>query len=245
MKRWAILTVALYAVILLLLTVPLFLAYGFKWSLHAPPHVAMTVSLTDAFDLYREWGYWVWLGVMVLGQALLLFVPVRIAERRLTARRHVLVPVITAAFLLANVVLGAVFAVASAVFGDKAGGIFELFGNGNAAIELLNVAFFPVLLWVIWGFVFYRSSKTLDADSLTKHLTRRLLRGSILELLVAVPSHIIVRGRDDCCAPMGSFWGIVTGLTVMLLSFGPGVFFLFVERMARLRPKSPEDPNPS
>ena len=137
---------------------------------------------------------------------------------------------------------GAVVAVACAVFRDKVGDIFDLFGNSIVG-EALNVAFFPVLLWVIWGFVFYRSSKALDPDSLTRHLTRRLLRGSILELLVAVPSHIIVRGRDDCCAPAGSFFGIVTGLTVMLLSFGPGVFFLFVERMARLRPKSPEDPN--
>src|ERR1041385_3373551 len=93
MKRWAILTVSLYTVILLLLTVPLALAYGFRWSLQTPPHLAMTVSLTDAFDLYREWGYWVWLGVMVLGQALLLLVPVRRAERRMIARRHGLVPV--------------------------------------------------------------------------------------------------------------------------------------------------------
>jgi hypothetical protein len=34
-----------------------------------------------------------------------------------------------------------------------------------------------------------------------KRATRWLLRGSILELLVAVPSHVIVRRRDDCCAP--------------------------------------------
>jgi len=56
---------------------------------------------------------------------------------------------------------------------------------------------------------------------------------------VAVPSHIIVRRRGDCCAPIGTFWGIVTGISVMLLCFGPGVFFLFVERCQRLQPKSP------
>ncbi len=63
-----------------------------------------------------------------------------------------------------------------------------------------------------------------------------LLRGSILELLVAVPSHIVVRQRGVCCAPAGTFWGITTGLAVMLLAFGPGVFFLYVARCRRLRP---------
>jgi len=43
--------------------------------------------------------------------------------------------------------------------------------------------------------------------------------------------------RHDCCAPGGTFWGIAAGISVMLLCFGPGVFFLFVERFQRLRPK--------
>jgi hypothetical protein len=92
------------------------------------------------------------------------------------------------------------------------------------------------LLWIIWGVVFYRYARADDPEVLTKRATRWLLRGSILELLVAVPSHIVVRHRNDCCAPIGTFWGIVTGISIMLLSFGPGVFFLFVERCQRLHP---------
>jgi hypothetical protein len=71
-----------------------------------------------------------------------------------------------------------------------------------------------------------------------RRLTAWLLRGSILELLVAVPAHVIVRQREDCCAPAATFWGLATGLTVMLMSFGPGVFFLFAARMRRLKPKA-------
>ena len=81
--------------------------------------------------------------------------------------------------------------------------------------------------------MFYRYAKDDDPNALVKRSTRWLLRGSILELLVAVPSHIIVRRRDDCCAPMGTFWGITTGISIMLLCFGPGVFFLFAERIRR------------
>jgi hypothetical protein len=86
----------------------------------------------------------------------------------------------------------------------------------------------------------FAASPNPTTRTLLKRMHRWLLRGSILELLVAVPSHIIVRRRGDCCAPLGTFWGIATGISVMLLCFGPGVFFLFVERFERLKPKSLE-----
>jgi hypothetical protein len=91
------------------------------------------------------------------------------------------------------------------------------------------------VFWVIWALVFHSFAKSDEPDSLIKRSTRWLLRGSILELLIAVPSHVIVRRRDDCCAPMGTFWGIATGISVMLLCFGPGVYFLFVERFGRFK----------
>ena len=58
-----------------------------------------------------------------------------------------------------------------------------------------------------------------------------LLRGTILELLIAVPSHIIVRHRDFCCAHGITAAGIATGLAVMLISFGPGIYYLYAERI--------------
>ena len=73
-------------------------------------------------------------------------------------------------------------------------------------------------------------------------LTKWLIRGSILELLVAVPSHVIVREREYCCAGFITFWGIVTGVSVMLLAFGPAVFFLFAKRFGRLKPKAENEP---
>ena len=96
---------------------------------------------------------------------------------------------------------------------------------------------------MIWALVIFRRfAKSDEPDALLKRTTRWLLRGSILELIIAVPSHVIVRRRDDCCAPVGTFWGIATGISVMLLCFGPGVFFLFVERCRKLKPK-PADKN--
>lgn len=260
MKRWAILTVLLYLLILLLMTVPMALLYGVRWWFANDGSVTTLseVSLHEALATFRDWGYWMWLAVMVLCQALLLVVPVGVAERRLTPRRHVLVPVVTTAFLLSNILFFAGFSILCAAKGDDAIKLFEAMGRlfarsplvtgtarrvgfvpSNDAFRSLVLAGVVVALWLMWGLVFYRFAKTDEPEALVKRTTSWLLRGSILELLVAVPSHIIVRGRNDCCAPAGTFWGITTGLTVMLLSFGPGVFFLFVERMHRLRPRQP------
>jgi hypothetical protein len=65
-----------------------------------------------------------------------------------------------------------------------------------------------------------------------------LLAGSILELLIAVPTHIIARWRNYCCAGFMTFWGLVTGLSVLLFAFGPGMFILFVRRLHSVTPPS-------
>ena len=110
--------------------------------------------------------------------------------------------------------------------------------EGTAILDyLFGTITVIAVLWLIWAVVFYRFARADDPEALVKRTTRWLLRGSILELLVAVPSHIIVRNRHGCCAPFGTFWGIATGLAIMLLCFGPGVFFLFIERVRRLRPE--------
>jgi len=231
MKRWAFLTVFLYAIILILLAGPLmFLCLGRWWGRNGG------IWVSEALEIYQAWGFWIWLAVFVLGQTLLLLIPVDLSQRRLIPRRKLLVPILTAAFFLANVVLSAAFAIGCALLGDDALESFDFYakigGFGPTAVLLIIIA----VLWSFWSFVFYRTTRTSEPADAAARITRWLLHGSILELLVAVPSHIVVRNRDVCCAPAASFWGITTGLSVMLLCYGPGVFFLFADRIARKRP---------
>jgi hypothetical protein len=237
MKRWAALTVLLYAVALLLLTVPaIWIAFN-GWS-------DKGVSLQNALKMYLRWGYWLWLAVLVAGQALLLL-PINIAERRLPARRPLKTPVIVTAFFLANLCFAGLLSILCLYFKEDGINFFGYFlppkpnqvSPPDYSTEL-GAVITGLAFWIIWAVIFRSFTRSDDSDSLLKRSTRWLLRGSILELLVAVPSHIIVRRRGDCCAPLGTFWGIATGISVMLLCFGPGVFFLFVERFARLKPKS-------
>jgi hypothetical protein len=243
MKRWAILTFLFYALTLLLLTVPvLLIAFG-AWG-----NDGHGLALKNAAHVYRHWGYWLWLAVLVGGQASLLLLPINIAERRLPARRPLRVPALVTGFFLANLLFAGLLAVFCAAFKEEGFGIFSVltsFKANEVAPSNLNtlVGMFVTVLvfWFIWAAIFHKFAKADDPDALLKRSTRWLLRGSILELLVAVPSHIIVRRRDDCCAPAGTFWGIATGVSIMLLCFGPGVFFLLVERFARLKPNTQSD----
>jgi hypothetical protein len=241
MKRWAILIVFLYALALLLLTIPVALLAFANWG-----KTDMHIGFAEILKFYLNWGYWLWLGVLVAGQALLLLLPIHLAERRLPARRPLKIPIIVTAFFLANLCFAGLFALLCAIFTD---GAFEYYnlaklfhsaanqsndsGNGTLGTMIFTILVF----WAIWALVFFRATRFDEANALLKRVKCWLLRGSILELIIAVPSHVIVRRRDDCCAPMGTFWGIATGISVMLLCFGPGVFFLFAERCRKLQPK--------
>ena len=172
-----------------------------------------------------------------------------------------LVPVIVAAFLLANLFLAGVFAVLGAAIGDNASKVLEVpagiteqainyipglpqtlgslgLTSGSDWFIYFHLIGLLLLFWLAWGLVFYLVTREDEPDALLQRTTRWLLRGSILELLVAVPSHILIRQREECCAPFLSFWGIVTGISVMLLSFGPGVLFLFARRIRERQPRN-------
>jgi len=246
MKRWAVLTVLLYGLALLMLTAPvLLIAFG-NWGKNESNFGSHDVIQ----KFYLNWGYWLWLAVMVAGQSLLLLLPINIAERRLPARRPLKIPVIVTAFFLANLAFAGIFSILCAIFTDKVFDYLNLFAwfnsgagqngqnNNSGTGTLFTMILTVIVFWIIWAIIFHRSARADDPDALLKRVTRWLLRGSILELIIAVPSHVIVRRRDDCCAPIGTFWGIATGISVMLLCFGPGVFFLFAERCRKLKPKS-------
>ena len=218
MKRWAVLVVLIYFLALLALTGPLFVFLFY-------PHI----GAHDLADLFSEWGYWAWMGVMLAGQAVLLLVPVNMAMGRPTTRRWVLWPVLASGLMAGVLAMGAVLSIFEFVKKDKALDVMD----GSELHWLVIV----LVVWAAWGLVFYRTSRGTAAEDVVSRQCRYLLRGSILELLVAVPTHIVARYRDYCCAGVYTFVGISCGVSVMLFSFGPAVFFLFVQRWKQLHPQ--------
>ena len=122
--------------------------------------------------------------------------------------------------------VGALYSIYEFIFRDK--------GPGNWIWWSAVAA--GVLVWCAWTVVFFRLSRGVEPADVISRQCRLLLKGSILELLIAVPTHIVARYRDYCCAGFMTFIGLTLGISVMLFSFGPAVFFLYVGRWRRLHP---------
>ncbi|MGH7969072.1 MAG: hypothetical protein ACREIC_10135, partial [Limisphaerales bacterium] len=161
-----------------------------------------------------------------LSQFSLLAVPVRLAEGRPVSRGSLLPTVLSAGFMAAGLVAGAGFSIYEFIFRDK---------SPNAWLGWVPLVL-GALTWCAWSVIFYRMGRDGDpGDALTRQC-RLLFKASILELLVAVPTHVVARCRNYCCAGLMTFIGLSFGVAVMLYSFGPAVFFLFLERWRRLHP---------
>lgn len=210
-------TTALYVVICTLLWWPL--AALCMWE---------PISFTQYIKALTYPQLWIVMAVLVLAQALFLVVPVKTQGDITLKKRHILTPIVTAAVMMALLVAGVVVSLVVAIFGDQACNV-----AGWGAIGVMVAA------WFFWFFRFRKfASESSEPAEWFPRLTHHLFRGSILELLVAVGCHIIVRRRGDCSAPGFTFLGIVAGIAVMFLSFGPGVFYLFAKRKQQMLPRS-------
>jgi hypothetical protein len=237
MKRWALLTVGLYMLILLLLAGPVivFSIAEKPWRLD---HLAegFTNVYSNAFHVTNENGDirwdnilvspWVWALVMGLAQAALLVVPVRLAGRRPVTTRWLIWPALAGLamlLLLTGAMLMVVWETAEHTPFLKDPTIMLAIACGVGGV------------WSIWGFLFAFYTIRGGRQGFMNRLVRSLIAGSILELLVAVPAHVLARTRGYCCAGFGTFWGIAAGISVMLFAFGPAVFVLFARRYGGLR----------
>lgn len=223
MRRWGIAVTTFYLLVVVVLVLPGVYAITMKSMLRGLPKFYA--------DLSQEWLTWLWVGILGGGQALLLFLSVDTSHRKLKPRRHVLISVATAAILIALLTQAAAYSLLGGVYGDG-GPVWKSLLDGPGKVVALLLA-----LWLLWGLLFYFYAN--GTPIATTRILDWLMKGSILELLIAVPCHVIVRRRGDCSAPLLSGYGIATGLAIMLLSFGPSVLFLYQKRLEQY--KKPND----
>ena len=219
MKKWSLIVAGLYGLALLLMYIPLgLLAF-------IPDSLGFKVS--DVKESMRsDWEGWVFVLALVallsLAQFSLLRIPVRVATRRPLTRRSLWATIMAAAFMMGLLVCGAAACIDEFVKGDV----------DDPSISLLLGA----ASWALWAIYFYRTTRSSSPDQVVGHVRRFLWSGSILELLIAIPTHIIARHRGYCCAGTMTFFGLTCGLSVMVFAFGPAVYFLFAQRWRRLHP---------
>ena len=212
----------------------------------------ITITKSEVLESFKiklggflTWQFLAGLTVMVVGQLAMLLIPVDISERRPIAKKRLIFPVAAAGLMMAFLVVGVVVSLSEFFLrGEEHAGIMLfMLGSPDGGTSLKEVFSDPTFLraigvfifaWLFWGLIFFRWSRNLEPGNLIEKQCRMLYRGSILELLVAVPTHVIARSRDYCCAGFSTFVGIICGISVMLFSFGPGVFFLFADRWKKV-----------
>ena len=215
MRNWGILITLFYALVLVCLLLPggLLLSGIF--------------DVPELLEVLAHWLTWIWIAILIGSQALLLFLSVDTSRKKLKPRQHILVSVSTAAILFALLVFAGIWALLGGFVGD------DSFGEPYSRFIDTEPKFLGwlLVLWLLWGIVFYLYAR--GAPERAARIIGWLLKGSVLELLIAVPAHVVVRQREDCSAPILTSFGIVTGLAIMLLSFGPSILFLYKKRLER------------
>lgn len=219
MRKWGILISVFYALIVLFLLVPAF------WVLAGES--SPSAVLKEMGEAAGDWLTWLIVVAVLGGQALLLFLSVDTSQKRLKPRAHILVSVTITAMLLGLLATAVVLSAGVAIDQKFLDNHFQ---------SVTSLIGFWLLLWLAWGILFYWYAR--KSSAIVTRAVTWLLTGSILELLVAVPCHVIVRRRNDCSAPIVTSFGIVTGIAVMLLSFGPSVLILYKKRLDSYRSHS-------
>jgi hypothetical protein len=163
-----------------------------------------------------------------------------IYNKRLLPKRKITGFVITLSLLLGLLTVLLFFVLIFTLFGEGNDNPFSFLGGGGFLLVLLLLFLGS---WLFWGYHFFKSYNEDNPSGYVQRTISMAMAGSVLELLIAIPSHIIMRNRGDCCAPGFSFLAILLGTSVLLFSFGPGILFLYLKRMEKKKAVSPGKDN--
>jgi hypothetical protein len=147
-------------------------------------------------------------------------------------RRRLWLPVTITALMLTVLLLGFFCAMIELFKLDKA-------SNDNWAIAFWG---FLGLCWIGWGVLLFFHVAELPRFRLMSSLTRYLFAGSLAELIATVPAHMIVSRRPGCFVGLLTIIGIISGIGVMLFSFGPMIVLLFLRPRLRAETFDPNRP---
>ncbi len=156
-------------------------------------------------------------GLVAVG-ASLLFIPVTHKPQRPRRRRTIWIPIIGAACVM-TFLWGCVAFATDDAYPWMAGWVRPWMAWGTLGV-----------VWTGWAIAFWAMTRSLDPLSASARIYQALLAGCLLELLVAVPMHLVARRRPECCAGIASGVAIAVGACVAVIALGPGIFFLISRR---------------
>ena len=160
--------------------------------------------------------------VLMLSGLGLLLTPVRLTWQGRMSRESFLIPLIASGLLAGLLIAGIGFALCELAWGADSSDYFPWICVAGAVV------------WIAWSVVFWAITASVEPLSISVRLHRWLIAGSVAELLVAVPCHIVVRRRTECCAGIYTGTAICIGAVVMFIAFGPSVLLLYLRRSRQI-----------
>lgn len=93
------------------------------------------------------------------------------------------------------------------------------------------------LSWIFWTVIFSLRFKKHDPDTATGKILKWVLLGSVLEMIILAPMHVVTSARGGCLAGLNTALGLLIGLSIAFWSFGPGIILLFIRHLRKQRAK--------
>ncbi len=161
--------------------------------------------------------------VTVASQVLFVFAAGTVNLCRPIRRRRLFAPVVIASLMITVLVVALLLSLNE---------LSLVFGGSGMFVWLFWLV--VGVNWLGWSVAFFHRYRDAERYVMARGLVSTLLAGSLVELLVAIPSHIIVTRQPGCFVGLLTACGIISGIVVMLWAFGPGIVLLFLyERRKR------------
>jgi hypothetical protein len=109
----------------------------------------------------------------------------------------------------------------------------EFFGGGYH--DLMSTLFndfylyiVPLIIWIIFAVIGIIINLKKDEDNIYKKYLVAVLSGSLLELIITIPLHILIIKRGECLVGLLSMLGILGGFLVLMFVMGPAIFLFLI-----------------
>ncbi|MBN1342999.1 MAG: hypothetical protein JXQ73_09990 [Phycisphaerae bacterium] len=191
-----------------------------RWILLAS-YVALVLLLAGsvAKDLLGGPELPLWIGFVALSvfvQVFFILAPGRPEYLTPIGPRRLIAPVVIAGLMMAILAFGFYMSLVELIWGE----------GPNATTDRWWLV--SLIAWVFWGALFYIRGRSRGRHRAMRGMVAWMIGGSLLELLVSVPAHVVVMRRPGCFVMgMSSLVGIAAGIYVMAWAFGPGIALLF------------------
>jgi hypothetical protein len=160
------------------------------------------------------------LGLLTLFQAAFVFVAGTRDLIRPVRRPRLVVPMLV--FAAATLLLVFGFYIATAELLDPYVDAVPDTTAGQFLIVVLG------LQWLVWVGIVWVYAVRWPRVIFFARVVQMLLAGSLFELLVSIPAHLVVSRRPGCFVGLGTMLGIIAGIVVLAFTCGPAAVWLML-----------------